>query len=461
MDDEIIFESRNVTCCSLELHWKFNSKKKDCFDSFKIYQKEGGDHYLANWWYFTQIYEGKDTNIKLTNLKKNQNYTFKLEINRKDLKALSKNIKVKTLIAPYAIISEKSLEIVNGEITEVKDKINDRKKNIVQNCSKLIFSENDDNILKGVFDGIIIKLTHEVKDNIYYMSFDLESNYYNDFFIQYLKECNSNIMIPCHFIIPKLPNIFIFDLLEKSSVIFTGSRMGGVIASSLAFYIMHIGKKMNINYGNTFIKSEKNSLGVVTFGSPSFLTSLDKAIEMSSLSPYFYHIKEEFDFIPEIVDYISSNESYFNNKNRYLKDINLKDLSNIFNKKELEIGDIKLLDKYLTAIYFTEYNLKSFTEMFLRIPFGYYFMLKNSNGSLISINEHVFRQFYYFKKFKTTKITSHLTVYKGLINSNTNFSKKSLEYLLTKENKIEIVKIIRRNNEDEQKKKIYNYQILN
>jgi hypothetical protein len=137
------------------------------------------------------------------------------------------------------------------------------------------------------------------------MSFDIESNYFQDFFNQYLKECDSNIMIPCHFIIPKLPTIFIFDLLEKSSVIFTGKRMGGVIASSLLFYIMYIGKTMNINYGNAFIISEKKNVGVVTFGSSSFLSKLDAAVKMRQLSSYFYHIKEEFDFIPEIIDYIS------------------------------------------------------------------------------------------------------------------------------------------------------------
>ena len=117
MDDEIIFEVKNISCFSLELHWKFNSKEKNCIDSYKIYQKEGGDHYLTNYWYFTQIYEGKDTNIEIKNLKKEQQYTFKLEINRKGLKGLNKTISVNTLKAPHAIVSEKSLEIVNGEIS--------------------------------------------------------------------------------------------------------------------------------------------------------------------------------------------------------------------------------------------------------------------------------------------------------------------------------------------------------
>ena len=135
-------------------------------------------------------------------------------------------------------------------------------------------------------------------------------------------------MIPCHFIIPKLPTIFIFDLLEKSSIIFTGKRMGGVIASSLVFYIIYIGKTMNINYGNALIKSEKKNIGVVTFGSPSFLANLAVGVKMEKLSSYFYHVKEEYDFIPEIIDYIS-HENCFDNNNKYLKDINFKDLINV------------------------------------------------------------------------------------------------------------------------------------
>ena len=459
MAEDIIFESKNITCCSLELHWKYNSKEKDCIYSYKVYQKEGGDHYLTNYWYFQEVYKGQDTNYEAINLKQDQNYTFKLEIIKNESVVTSKNIGAKTLKIPPGIVSEKSLEIYNGEITDPKEKIQDRQKNIVQNCSKLIFSENDDNVLKGVFDGIIINLTHEEKDNIYYLSFDLESNYFNDFFKQYLEECNHNITIPCHFIIPKLPNIFILDLLEKSSVIFTGSRMGGVIASSLAFYIMDIGKKMNKNYGNTFIKTEKKSLGVVTFGSPTFLTNLASAIKMRELTSYFYHIKEEYDFIPEIIDYISSNKSYFDSNNKYLKEINLKELINIFNKIELEIGDINLLNKYLQAIYFTENNLQSFIEMHIRIPFGYYYMMKTSDASMISINEHTFMQFYYWKKFDSNKNTSHLTIYKKL-NSDVNFDKKNLEYLLNKDNKIEIIKIIRRNNESEKNSNQSNIKII-
>ena len=37
-------------------------------------------------------------------------------------------------------------------------------------------------------------------------------------------------------------------------------------------------------------------------------------------------------------------------------------------------------------------------------------MIKNSDGSLISINDHTFVKFYYSKKFYSTKNASHLKV---------------------------------------------------
>ena len=289
------------------------------------------------------------------------------------------------------------------------------------------------------------------------MSFDIESNNFYEIFNQYLKECNSNLIIPLHFVIPKLPTIFILDLLERSSVIFTGRRLGGTIASSLAFYIMHIGKSINIKYGNTFLKEGKKSLGVVTFGSPAFLTNLNASIKMKDLSSYFYHVKEEFDFIPEIIDYISYGNN-FDSKNRNLKDINFKELINIFNNIELDINEINLLNKYLTAIYYTKDNLKLYIEKYIRIPFGYYFMMKSSDD-LITINEHTFMKFYYWKKFETNKNTSHLKIYKNL-ESDINFNKKELDYLLDKNKNIEIVKIIRRNKESEKNQADANTKVI-
>ena len=86
--------------------------------------------------------------------KPDTNYTFKLEINLKDSYE-TKIISTKTLQASYAIISEKSLEITNGEITEYWDKIQDNQKNIIKNGSKLILEDNDDNVSKGIFYGVI------------------------------------------------------------------------------------------------------------------------------------------------------------------------------------------------------------------------------------------------------------------------------------------------------------------
>ena len=150
MEEKIVFECTNITCSYLDLHWNYKSDQNS-IKSYKIYQKEGGDHYLTNYWYFQQVYEGKDTNLEIKNLKPNTNYIFKLEINLEDSYE-TKIISAKTLKAPFAIVSEKSLEIANGEITESRDKIQENQKNIIKNCSKLIFEENDDNVIKGIFD---------------------------------------------------------------------------------------------------------------------------------------------------------------------------------------------------------------------------------------------------------------------------------------------------------------------
>ena len=248
--EKITFICAQRTCCSVELHWNYNSKENEVIKSYKIYQKEGGNHYLTNYWYFQEIYSGTNTCLEINNLKQNQNYTFKLEVIKKD-STESKIIEVKTLIAPYAILSENSLKIANGEIVDEKDKLQDFQQGIIQNCSKLIFEDKLDNVLEGDFNGIKIKLTHEIENNIYYFSFDFEKGSFYEFFKQYLKQCDSdninNVNIPCHFIIEKLPTLLILNFLEKGAVIFTGKRMGGMIASSLAFYIMYIGKSMNVN----------------------------------------------------------------------------------------------------------------------------------------------------------------------------------------------------------------------
>ena len=446
----IEFFYKNLSCCSLELHWNYNSKEKKDLDYYELFQREGDNNIITNIFKFTSFYKGKNTHYEVINLKPNQIYTFKLKVITID-SSEEKIIKVKTLSSPHAILSEKSFERKNGEITEEKEKLSDFQQKIIKNCSKFVFDENDENILKGDFNGIKIKITNEIKNNTYYISFDVESYYFYEFFKQYIKECDTNIIIPCHFIIQKLPTILIFNLLEKSSIIFTGKRMGGVIASSLAFYIMYIGKSMNINYNNAFLKNEKKSFGVVTFGSPAFLNNLTAAYQMKDLASYFYHIKEEFDYIPEIVDFISHYIGVKKQIENIFEEKPIKQLFQFFNKIELDNKEIELLDNYLTKINFNEDNLKKFIDKFIRIPFGYYYMMKTPDFSLLSINEYTFEWFYYFKKFNSTKTTSHLKIYKKL-ESNVKFNKKPLKDLESKENQLELIKIIRRNNESNSEK---------
>jgi hypothetical protein len=238
-----------------------------------------------------------------------------------------------------------------------------------------------------------------------------------------------------NFIIQKLPTILIFNLLEKSSIIFTGKRMGGMIASSLAFYIMYIGKAMKKNFGNAFLKNCKKSIGVVTFGSPTFLNNLTVGFKMKELAPYFYHVKDEFDFIPVVLDFISLSKS----------DIPENEF-HFLNKIELTTREIDSLNQYLKEINFNKDNLNKFINDYIRIPFGYYYMMKRSDFSLISINEYNFKNFYHPKNFDSLNITSHLKIYKKLASS-AKFNKKDLEYLESKENQMEFISIIRRNYE--------------
>ena len=264
--DDIYFSSENVTCCSLELLWNDNDKENT--ESFELYQKKYG---------YVMIYKGESTNYEVTNLKPDKTYIFKLKIIKKDSsKNKEKEISVKTLLSPHSILSINSFDIANKKNPEnINKDLTDAKIKLIKNCAKIIFDENNENILKDNFDGIEIKITHEKESNIYYISFDVASDYFNEFFKQFIEECGNNLLIPCHFIIKKLPNLLIFDLLEKGSIIFTGKRMGGVIASSLVFYILYLGKLINVNYGNALKKIEKKCLGVITFSSPSFLTNLE------------------------------------------------------------------------------------------------------------------------------------------------------------------------------------------
>ena len=447
---DIKFSFKNITCCSLELIWSYNSKDKSDVESYELFQREDGANFITNVFMFESIYKGNNTRFEVTNLKPNQTYSFKIVVKRKE-SSDDKIIEIKTLRAPHAILSENSLKIENFEFTENKNELNGYQEKIIKNCSKLIFEEKNENILDGIFGTpdtfeIRVKITHEIENNIYYISFDLKSDNSNNFFKKYIKEYDSNrVIIPCHFIIQNLPTLLIFNLLEKSSIILTGKRMGGVIASSLGFYILNIGKSMNKIYGNTFLKKEKNeqkNIGIVSFGSPSFLSDMTVAIKMQEFTSYFYHIKEEFDFIPGIIDFINYDNLLKNKKDEYLNK-NIDKLISTFNKEELANDNIELLNYFLTNINYTEKNIIFYIDKFVRIPFGYYFIMKESDCSLFSITEDNFVKFYHLKKFHSNCPSSHLKIYKKL-ESDFKYNKNSLEDLIKKDKEIEIIKIIRR-----------------
>ena len=350
------FKYSKLTCCSVELHWNYKNN-----ESYEIYQKEGGDHFITNPIYFKKIYEGQKANFEVINLKSNQEYAFKLK-KIKGKSSEEKIIVIKTLNSPYAILSEKSDEIaIDKKIKINNNNISELQQRIIKNCARLNFVENNDNVIKGSFDGIKIKITHEIETNIYYICFDIKSKYYCAFFQEFIKQRGNDILIPCHFILKKLPTILIFNLLEKGCLVFTGKRMGGLIASSLAFYILYIGKKMNNQFGNTFLKKEKKSIGVVTFGSPSFLTNLTAGLKMKDMTSYFCNIKDESDFIPEIIDFI---RKYDNN------------LLTILNKNEFDNNDIKALNTFWEKYGIPRNNLK---QNIITFPFGYYYEMNKQN----------------------------------------------------------------------------------
>ena len=431
-EKEFVFE--NLTCCSIEFFWKDRNKENDANNSYdyQLYQKEDKNR--------TLIYEGKDTRFEVINLKPNTKYIFKLKTLKSQKCIEKKKIEVTTLKAPSAILSENSDQTAIGEGIEKTENLIESQKKIINACNKLIFEEKDDNIIKGDFDGIEIKIANlfENNININFISFDIKSNYFNDFFNQFVDECENDVLIPLHFIIPKLPTILILDLLKKGPVILTGKRMGGVIASSLAFYIMYVEKikKLEINYGNPFIKQEKNCIGVVTFGSPLFLNNLTVGIKMKKFAPYFINIKEEFDFVPEIVDLINKKEQYY------------KNLMNIIQKTEFNEEELNFLKIYLSKKNKIIHDINKYGK----IPFGNYYKLETTNFSLIKVNEYSFMKFYNFITSDLVNSISNKIHYEKLsINIQIDFYISALEFLENKELQLEYVKIIRRIKEEENK----------
>ena len=443
MEDD--FHEENVTCCSVELYWtdKNKDKKDDDHYEYILIQKERAKGKGS------LIYKGENTSFEAINLKPNREYIFKLNIMKKGEKIKILSINIKTLEAPSAVISTNSFKTSKKEKSEDLIKLSDEQKDTIKNCCALIFEENNKDIIIGNFDGIEMKLASQVENHIflYYISFDVKSDYFEEFFTKYIEEWETNMITACHFIIQKLPTILIFHLLEKGPVIFTGKRMGGVIASSLAFYIMLIGKlKKNILYGNSFFKKEPNSIGVVTFGSPTFLTNLTYAFKMKEFTPYFYNIKEEFDFIPEYIDFINKEQK------------NYIQLIELFQKMEFLTEDDKQLHIYFNKNNYTDENLKKTIERNMKLPFGCYISFNAMYNSLVSIKESKFDEFYYFKQFQVSNPTSNLKLYETL-KSDIKFNKDDLEFLVDKNHKLEFIKIIRREINPESMKGIIKFTL--
>ena len=439
------FYDKNLSFFSVELYWKDENTDKNSDNSYKyeLYQKEGGDNFFTNFFLFKKIYEGKNTNYKVTQLNPDETYTFKLNIIKDGKSVEERKITIKTLYHSSAIISENSIKIAKGEIIKYSHKLNDLEKTIIRNCSNLIFEENDAITIKGDFNGIEIKITHDDENNIYYISFDIKSDYLEEFYNRYAEESKNNVIIPCHFILEKLPNILILNLLEKGAVIFTGKRMGGIIASSLAFYILFFEKLINKNK-NAFKGLEKKSLGVVTFGSPSFLFNVNIGYQMEEFVSYFINIKEELDYIPALIDFVN-----------FRKLIDKKFLT-ISQKMDLDDSEKNYLYKYSENIGFIQENLKDYIKEYKTIPFGYYFMIKGLD--FYPIYEYDFNKFYYFQ-YISTEFLSNLKVYKELKLDDIRLNKKSLESLEKNDYQLELIKILRRENKGKNKEGIIKFKL--
>ena len=139
------FSYKNLTCCTVVIYWKDINKEKNINEShnYELYIQEDKEPHL--------IYRGKKTEFEVINLKPKKTYIFKLKIIKENKYIYKKTISVITCEAPHAIISEHSDKIANGENINIIDNITENQKNIINNCSKLIFEEKDDNIIKGNF----------------------------------------------------------------------------------------------------------------------------------------------------------------------------------------------------------------------------------------------------------------------------------------------------------------------
>ena len=429
---EIInFKYENLTCCSVDLSWNINSSS-NMKSNYKLYQKEKEKSFRFN------IYEGQNTKFNVHNLKANTTYTFEL-IAKNEKQNCKKTVEITTKNSPPCIISKNSLNIANGGPSTNSDEIKDFVKDMIYNCGKFIYEQNDECFIKANFDGIIIKVAHnKYKDkDIYYISFDIDKEFIGIFIYNYFENCKKNVNLPYYFIFKKLPTYFIFDLIEKGAVILTGKRFGGNIASSFALSILKYGQ----NFGNAFIEQEKKHIGVITFGSSSFIYDGYFALQSLEFIDYFYNIKEEYDFIPQIIDFMDK----YDNK-QILKQIVLED--NVNNE------NINILNEYIKTT-FNENNIKYHIDNFKKIPFGNFLNIqkKNEDLSLIKIDESRFYHFFYKKIEQCSyKFPTKNFIYQN-IRSNNSFSKKDLEYFLNENTLEENVKVIRREGEEIEKKK--------
>ena len=429
------FSYKNLTCCTVVIYWKDINKEKNINEShnYELYIQEDKEPHL--------IYRGKKTEFEVINLKPKKTYIFKLKIIKENKYIYKKTISVITCEAPHAIISEHSDKIANGENINIIDNTTENQKNIINNCSKLIFEEKDDNIIKGNFNGIEIKIANTMENNtsVNYISFEIKSDF-EKIFRQFIKEYENNILIPSHFIIKKLPTILILNLIEKGTVILTGKRMGGLIAASLAFDLFYIEKekKMNLNFTNPFKNIENNGIGVVTFGSPIFLKALYAGKQIKEFTPHFIHIKEEFDYIPEIIDSMNINSKFLN------------ELMTIIQKMDYDENEIKLVKNILRK---KNKVLDNNGNNYQKIPFGFYYKLETKNLSLIRINEKNFKNFYYSLSSENIDSIPNKSQYSRLsLKSIAKFDKLILEFLEKKEGmQIEYAKILRRIKESDSK----------
>ena len=423
--------THKATCCSVVLSWEKYTSSNGKDIKFKLYQNKSTS--ILGIKEFDIIYEGTDYFFEVKELNPNTYYTFKLEIKANNRNTIEEVIEIKILFFPSALLSKESLEITNVKRTEIKKNISDEVKKIIGYCSKIIYDNNESNKIKGEIEGVIINITHcKINNNdIYYLFFDLETNYFKKFVTTFIDNTNKNVNLPCYFIFEKITTHLIFKLLQKGAVIFTGKLFGGVIASSFAFSKLNIGKKLNKKFNNAFNKIEKNNIGVVTFGSPSFINNGLFGFKEKEFIPYFCNIKDELDYFPKIIDFI--------NKKKKTVD----KLLDILQQKKYNNNDLVYLED-LNRELFTEKNISNHITNFKKISFGNYFMLKQKDCTLKHINEEkTFKDFYYKENKDFNSICPSEFKYRKLKLKEADLNLETL-YYLKESSEIEHAKIIRR-----------------